>query len=251
MKTIFAFALALFFSASAFANAALHGSWSAGNVEGKPMLVEFAAGGTGKVNGQPMRWSTLGGALFVQDQSGTASYGFKVDGEKLLVYPQGQMQPITFIKGSAAYEAAMKQQKQQQAAAPAAGAAVKGAGAATASGNGQELVGKWCDVGAMSTSYESRSSRMSCIELNADGTYTYHSETSRSVNTPGMYGATASQSSDAGRWSYNGGQLIAQSRNGQTQTYSLEKRNHPKNKRDPMICLNGQCYVTFYNKPAW
>ena len=30
-----------------------------------------------------------------------------------------------------------------------------------------------------------------------------------------------------------------------------EKRNHPKNKRDPMICLNGECYVTFSNKPPW
>jgi hypothetical protein len=27
-------------------------------------------------------------------------------------------------------------------------------------------------------------------------------------------------------------------------------RRIPKNKRDPMICLNGACYVTFYNKPA-
>jgi len=27
--------------------------------------------------------------------------------------------------------------------------------------------------------------------------------------------------------------------------------NHPKNKRDPMICLNGECYVSYYNKPAW
>jgi hypothetical protein len=88
---------------------------------------------------------------------------------------------------------------------------------------------------------------MACIELRADGTYTYNAESSRSVSA----GSTASQSSDAGRWSYKGGQLIAQSRSGQTRTYSLEKRNHPKNKRDPMICLDGACYVTFYNKPAW
>lgn len=243
MKAIFAVALALCFTASAFANPALHGTWSAPNVQGQPLLVEFAAGGTGKANGQPIRWSTLGGALFVQDQNGTASYGFKVEGEKLLVYPQGQSQPITLTKGSAAYDAAIKQQKQQQAAAPA-GAAK---GAAAASSNGQELVGKWCDVGAMSYGGGSSSSRMACIELKADGTYTYNAESSRSVSA----GSTASQSSDSGRWSYKGSQLIAQSRSGQTNTYNLEKRNHPKNKRDPMICLNGQCYVTFYNKPAW
>ena len=242
MKAIAAFALALFFAASAFANPALHGTWSAANVDGKPLLVEFAAGGTGKAHGQPIRWQTLGGALFVQDQSGTTTYGFKVEGEKLLVYPQGQSQPVTLTKGSGAYDAAMKQQKQQQAKAPSGDAK----GAAPASGNGQELVGKWCDVGAMSTGGGS-SSRMACIELRPDGTYTYNAESSRSVSA----GSTASQSSDAGRWSYNGTQLVAQSRSGQTNTYNLEKRNHPKNKRDPMICLNGACYVTFYNKPAW
>ena len=234
MKIIAAFALALFFAASAFANPALHGTWSSANVDGKPMLVEFAAGGTGKANGQPIRWQTLGGALFVQDQSGTATYGFKVEGEKLLVYPQGQSQPVVLTKGSGAYDAAMKQQPKQPAAA-------KGGG-----GNGQELVGKWCDVAAMSSNAGS-SSRMACIELKPDGTYTYNAESSRSVSA----GSYASQSSDAGRWSYKGGQLIAQSRSGQTSTYNLEKRNHPKNKRDPMICLDGKCYVTFYNKPAW
>ena len=235
MKTIAAFALALFFAASAFANPALHGTWSSANVDGKPLLVEFAAGGKGKANGQPIQWSTLGGALFVQDQTGTASYGWKLDGEKLLVYPQGQSQPVVLTKGRVAYDTGMKQQPkaQQQAS-------------AKPSGNGQELVGKWCDVGAMSSNAGS-SSRMACIELKADGTYTYNAESSRSVAA----GSYASQSSDAGRWSYKGGQLVAQSRNGQTSTYSLEKRNHPKNKRDPMICLDGKCYVTYYNKPAW
>jgi hypothetical protein len=97
------------------------------------------------------------------------------------------------------------------------------------------------------SNYSGGSSSMACFELKPDGTYTYRAESSRSVSA----GSSASQSSDAGRWSYKGGQLIAQSRGGQTHTYQLEKRNHPKNKRDPMICLNGACYVTFYNKPAW
>ncbi len=35
-----------------------------------------------------------------------------------------------------------------------------------------------------------------------------------------------------------------------TYVYTLEKRNHPKNK-DPMIVLNGQPFVTYYNKPPW
>ena len=236
MKTILAFALALL-AASAFANPALHGTWSSANVQGRPLLVEFVAGGTGKINGDPIRWQTLGGALFIQDRGGqVATYGFEVKGDKLLVSGGDLAQPTTLTKGSAAYDAAMK-------AKPKVAPAKAGA---QASGNGQELVGKWCDVGAMSTGGGS-SSRMACIELKADGTYTYNAESSRSVSA----GSYASQSSDAGRWSYNGTQLVAQSRSGQTNTYNLEKRNHPKNKRDPMICLNGQCYVTYYNKPAW
>src|SRR5436190_7088767 len=238
LRTILALALALFLAASAFAasNPALVGTWSAADVQGQPLLVEFAADGTGKSNGQPIRWSTLGGALFVQQSGQTASYGFKVEGGKLLVYANGQAQATTLTKGSAAYDAAMK-------AKPSVAPTKAGA---QASGNGQELVGKWCDVGAMSTGGGS-SSRMACIELKADGTYTYNAESSRSVAA----GSTVSQSSDAGRWSTNGTQLIAQSRGGKTNTYNLEKRNHPKNKRDPMICLNGACYVTYYNKPAW
>src|SRR5437879_3857902 len=93
MRTIFfAFALALF-AASASANPALYGTWSAPEVQGKPLLVEFAAGGNGKVNGAPMRWSTLGGALFIQQNGQVANYGFKVQGDKLLVYANGQAQP--------------------------------------------------------------------------------------------------------------------------------------------------------------
>ena len=33
-------------------------------------------------------------------------------------------------------------------------------------------------------------------------------------------------------------------------TYVLEKRNHPKN-NEPMLVLDGQAFVTFYQKPPW
>src|SRR5258708_23705064 len=94
---------------------------------------------------------------------------------------------------------------------------------------------------------EGGGSHMACMELKADGSCAYSAESSRSVSA----GSTASQSSDAGRWSYDGARLTAHSRSGKVSNYALEKRNHPKNKRDPMICLDGKCYVTFYNKPAW
>jgi len=107
-----------------------------------------------------------------------------------------------------------------------------------AAGNGQELVGKWCKV----TNFQRQRRQhltLGVLRANANGTYTYAYEGSMSVQA----GSTASQSGDAGRWSYNGSQLVAQSRSGRTANYNLVKRNHPKNKGDPMICLNDACYV--------
>lgn len=72
-----------------------------------------------------------------------------------------------------------------------------------------------------------------------------------SANAPGMWGGTSSQSADAGRWTLAGNRITAHSRSGQATSYTLEKRNHPRNRRDPMICLDGDCYTTLYNRPAW
>lgn len=239
-KILAALALGFIFVSYALANPALHGSWSAANVQGRPLLVEIEPGGNGRINGQPMRWQTLGPMLFIEQNGEVATYGFKVEGDKLQVSGGDLAQPATLGKGRAAYDAAMKAQQK----ATKGGAAPAQAGAR--SSNGDELVGKWCDVRAMSST-SGGSSRMECFELRPDRTYVYSFESSRSVAA----GSTASQGSDAGRWSYDGAQLTAQSRNGRTRTYALEKRNHPKNRRDPMICLDGSCYVTFYNKPAW
>ena len=66
----------------------------------------------------------------------------------------------------------------------------------------------------------------------------------------GAWGGTSSSSSDAGRWSATANSITAQSNSGKTTTYSLEKRNHQKT-RDPMLCLDGECYVTYWNKAHW
>src|SRR5260221_11591579 len=103
MKTIPFVLVRPLYAEIASANPALHGTWSAANVQGQPLLVEFAPGGSGKLNGAPMKWSTLGGALFVQQNGQVTNYGFKVQGDKLLVYPSGPLQPMTLSKGSEAY----------------------------------------------------------------------------------------------------------------------------------------------------
>ena len=217
------------FVPAAHASPALHGTWSVA-VDGQPFVVTFEANGGGKVNATPMKWQAMGKVLFVQQQGGQVmTYSWEVKGDKLSVAGGDLNAPVTLSRGTAAATTTKK--------------SVSPAGAS----GGQELAGKWCKMSSFSATSGGGSSRSTCFELRPDGTYVYQHEGSMSGTT----GSMASQSSDAGRWKVSGNQLTAQSRSGQVNTYTLEKRNHPKNKRDPMICLNGECYVTFYNKPAW
>ncbi|MBS1554506.1 MAG: hypothetical protein JSU09_06240 [Bacteroidetes bacterium] len=70
------------------------------------------------------------------------------------------------------------------------------------------------------------------------------------MNTPDAYGGTSSKSSDRGKWWLKGDRIYYQSQTQGDGSYAFEKRNHPKN-GDPMIVLDGDTYVTFYNKPPW
>ena len=227
-KTICSLLLGLVFALQAYANPSLHGTWSAA-VNGQPLTVVFDGNGTGKINGKPMRWQTLGAMLAIEQNGEAIAYQYEVKNGKLSV-AGGDLAGTVVLTPGALKKAATQPAK--------------------ASTNGQELVGKWCLLSTFRGN-TGGSSRMTCFDLKPDGTYTYQHEGSMSASTSGMYGGTASQSSDAGRWKFSGNQLTAQSQRGTVNTYTVEKRNHPKNKRDPMICLNGECYVTFYNKPAW
>lgn len=114
----------------------------------------------------------------------------------------------------------------------------------------QELVGKWCWTNVTTTNTGGSTSEK-CIVLNADGTYTYNAERSMDTNTDAFYAGSTSQSNDFGTWTYDGTRIYYTSQNGQgTGSYLLEKRNHPKN-GDPMIVLDGETYVTYYQKNPW
>jgi hypothetical protein len=127
---------------------------------------------------------------------------------------------------------------------------VDGAGNSTQSsarGNvAMELVGQWCYLNMNSNSQTSR-----CINLNADGTYTYNYEGSRSVNTETISGGTSSQNSDRGTWYVQGDRIYYNSQSSGQGSYRLEKRNHPKNVNDPMIVLDGEPYVTTTSRAPW
>lgn len=228
-------------AAPACANPALQGTWSA-VVNGQPMVVSFADGGGGAVDGKAMRWQTMGPLLFIEQDGEVGTYQFQLQGKQLNVSGGSLGGVAVFTRGKAAAKGAAAPGTTQGAA--------RGTGQATAAG-GAELVGKWCKGGAFSASSGGGSSSMTCFELRGDGSYAYQHEGSISAYSSGMYGGSASQSADAGRWSVSGNRLTARSQSGQVNTYTLEKRNHPKNKRDPMLCLDGDCYTTYWQRAPW
>lgn len=196
------------------------GVWS-----GHGETIEFSADGQCTYRGETFPYRLSGSNIILQTPMGDAVMGYQVSGNTISLSANGQT--LTYSKSS---------------------------GTAPASGGGQkhvarELVGKWCYVNVHTTN-TGGSSTEKCITLNADGTYEYYGETSRSVNTDAYYGGTNSQSSDRGTWSYDGARLYYTSQSGQSGSFRLEKRNHPKN-NDPMIVLDGETYVTYYQKAPW
>ncbi len=219
------------FAAPAVADPALAGTWS-GAVDGQPLTVTFDGKGGGRVDGRPIRYQVNGNVLVVEDNGEVAMYQFQVRGGQLLV-AGGQLPGlVTLSRGTAA------------------AAAIAAAPTAPRGGSPADLVGRWCKMTSFSANGGGGSQSSTCFELRPDGTYTYSSERSASAYAGGGWAGTSGSSGDAGRWSATASSITAQSRSGQVSTYQLERRNHPKN-RDPMLCLDGECYVTYYRKNPW
>lgn len=203
------------------ANHGLLGAWS-----GYGETIEFRADGQCNYRGQSFTYRIDGSQVVLQTPIGDAVLGYQIRNNQLLLTANGQT--VTYSKSTASSVPASAGKAQ---VAP-------------------ELAGKWCYVNVYSSN-SGGSSTEKCITLNADGTYEYYGETSRSVNTEAFYGGTNSQSVDRGTWTYDGTRIYYQSQTGRgAGSYQLEKRNHPKN-NDPMIVLDGETYVTYYQKAPW
>lgn len=238
MRHFFLAVYLCFISVLSYANPALQGTWSA-VANGQPIVVNFSANGAGTLNGQAMQWQAMGPLLFVEQEGEVTSYQFQVQKQQLNISGGSFNGTVVFMRGTAAAKAAK-----------ASGGGQRGQGARAGAG-GQELVGKWCKGGSFSANSGGGSSSSTCFELRADGTYVYSHEGSVSASSSGMWGGSSSQSSDSGQWSVSGNRITARSQSGEVNTYNLEKRNNPRNARDPMICLDGECYTSYWQKAAW
>jgi hypothetical protein len=177
----------------------------------------FNADGTGVIDGTPGRYQIRGDQLLLSGAEGQVTAGFSVSGDVL-----------TLTVGAATVTLdRVREEAGQGSVRP-------------------ELVGKWCWIN-VTTANQGALQSSRCIVLSANGAYTYAGQS----DTYNPNGSAASQSSDSGTWTATETTLTAHSRTGKTTTYRLEKRNHPKNTRDPMIVLDGQPFVTATARPAW
>jgi len=188
-------------------------------------VIEIKDDGTITINADSYKYRVKGTVITVSNDQGSIPFPFELDGDTLTVEFQGRDVVYKRLKGDDKSGAVT--------GGPAAGEGVIAA-----------FVGKWCYMSNLTGSNSSMSSR--CFTLYANGTYEYAAESS----TSGAYGSTAGQSYDSGRWTATRTTLTAYSKANGKLVYPIQLRNHPKT-GDPMIVVNGEAYVTAYQKPPW
>lgn len=215
------------------ASGSIIGTWS-GNGE----TLIFNADGSCKYNSIDMKYNIAGNSLTIIGPAGNSTLQYTVNGNHLTMTGNGS---TVMMQRGTAYST------------PNVSGMASSSGNMTAGGGAgiidPALVGKWCYVSSL-TNPTASSSYSRCIVINANGTYEYNSEGSISGYGGGYYGGSTSQSSDRGTWKLAGNQLFVQSQKEGSKVYSFEKRNHPKS-NEPMIVIDGDIYVTYYQKAPW
>ena len=181
-------------------------------------IMRFNADGSGVALGEAFRYQINGDTVTLVSPQTNVSLQFEVRGDTLILKsPTGQMMLSRVVESASAPGRVQ-----------------------------QDLTGKYCYVSNVYANNGGARSSNQCFTLYADGRYEYYGETD-SYNPNG--GAT-SQSSDRGTWTATETTITSKSVSGRVTTYQLEKRNHPKT-NDPMIVLDGQAFVTAYQKAPW
>jgi hypothetical protein len=209
----------------------LLGQWTTDGAD-----LEFKSDGKGQYNGNPFTYTLNGNTLTSRDLSGESQFLVMFLGKSMTLMGSGVN--ATFVRGHAGYKAETSPAGQN------ASTNLNGGGTAD-----QSIVGKWCYVSSL-TNPNASSSSSRCININANGTYAYQSESSISGYGGGYYGGSNSQNADSGTWKLSGNRIYVNSRSQGNKVYTFEKRNHPKN-GDPMIIIDGDPYVTYYQRSPW
>lgn len=211
--------------------AALIGYWISNEA-----AVEFKPKGVIVISGERYQWSILGKSLILTSSEGSLDLPFQLKGDTLSVWSDGR---------KVVYQRADKDEYEDALTMPNRDGRDSGGANSGGGSNPQDLVGKWCYQANVQAQGGGRQSDI-CFTLKADGSYEYYGEASNS----NVYGGSNSQNWDYGRWSATATSLTARSNSGKTTTYTLERRNHPKT-GDPMLMVDGDAFVTYYQKRPW
>lgn len=198
----------------------LIGKWTSSEAK-----IEFIDESTMTINGDKFNYAVIGKIIIVETEDGQLEFPFTLNGNTLTVMVEGRK--VVYTRSSKNDDDEPNKLPQQRGANP------------------QELVGKWCYQANVQAQGGGRQTDI-CFILNSNGTYEYYGESSSSNPN----GGANSQSYDSGRWSATASTLTARSNSGETRTYTLEKRNHPKT-GDPMLIVDGDAFVTYYQKQPW
>lgn len=208
-----------------------------GDWQGPQGVVRFSADGTVVIAGQNYRYTVQGSTLTLIAQDGQVPVPFSLNGDTMTMGMGAQSIKLTRLSAGSGGMSPTNNAPSRPA---------MGVG-----GNGgvlPELVGKWCYMANVNATNGGARSSSQCFVLNANGTY----EFSGLTDSYNPNGGSTSQSYDAGTWTATESTITANSRTrGTSTTYRLEKRNHPKNVNDPMLVLDGQAFVTAWQKPPW
>ncbi len=198
-------------------------------------IIEFKPGSRVTINDAEYDYAVVGSTIIVSNNDGEMEFPYKLSAGVLTVWVE--MKKVVYSRLT---DAEIAKLKKDSGSGP-----VAARGGSAAGGVPQELVGKWCYQANVTAVGGGRQSDI-CFTLKADGTYDYYGDASNS----NVYGGSNSQSWDYGRWSATATTLTARSNSGKTTTYTLEKRNHPKT-GDAMLMVDGDAFVTFYQRPSW
>jgi len=165
------------------------------------------------VNGTPGRFEIRGNRLTLIGEQTQATVRFEVHGDVLALTVNGRPVTMNRVKDEA------------------------GEGSVRV-----ELVGRWC-LTSLTAPAQRDTQAKQCLTLHGNGTYAFAAAPDRS--------AAKAPAGDSGTWTATDTTLITHSVSGKATTYHMMKRNHPGKVHDPMIVLDGQAYVSFFNKPPW
>lgn len=220
----------------------LIGKWTSSEAE-----VEFLDDDSLTIDGNLYNYAVVGKAIVVESaDGGRMEFPFSLKGDTLTVLYEGQK--IVYTRtgndgGGGEGDDEMNERPLRRTNENRAGSSGnRSGGAATPA----ELAGTWCyQADVFANNGGGRHARI-CFTLNPNGTYQYQNGSSSS----NPYGGTSYESADAGRWTASANSLTAHSNSGETRTYTLEKRNHPKT-GDPMLVVDGDAFVTQFQKRPW